>query len=74
MKEIIIDTEYIKLNAFLKYSGIISTGSDAKIMIANERVKVNGIIAFERGKKLRDGDIVEIDAIGVYKLKHKGIE
>lgn len=74
MKEIIIDTEYIKLNAFLKYAGIISTGSDAKIMIVNERIKVNGIIASERGKKLRDGDIVEVDGIGDYRLKSKGIE
>lgn len=73
MKEIIINTEYIKLNAFLKYADIISTGSDAKILIANERIKVNGEIAFQRGKKLRNGDIIEVQNVGIYKLKIEGM-
>lgn len=69
MKEIAINTEYIKLSAFLKYAGIINNGSDAKIMIINERIKVNGEIAFQRGKKLKDQDIVEVEGVGEFKVK-----
>ena len=61
MEKITIHTEYIKLNAFLKLADIISNGSDIKVMLEEERIKVNGVIAFERGKKLRNGDIVTID-------------
>lgn len=71
MKQIFIDTEFIKLSAFLKYADVISSGSDAKIMIVNERIKVNGEIAFQRGKKLRDGDIVEVQGIGEFIVKEK---
>lgn len=72
MKEIVINTEYIKLDSFLKYAGVISNGSDAKIMIANERIRVNDEIAFQRGKKLRDGDIISIDNKESYTIKFEG--
>ena len=55
-----ISTEYIKLDQLLKFSGIIGNGSDAKILIFDEQVKVNGEIAIQRGKKIRPGDVVEI--------------
>lgn len=69
MKKVIIKTEYIKLNAFLKYADIIATGSDAKIMIEQNKIKVNGEIASQRGKKLREGDIVEIENLDQYKIE-----
>lgn len=69
MKKVIIKTEYIKLNAFLKYADIISTGSDAKIIIEQNKIKVNGEIALQRGKKLREGDIVEIEDLDQYKIE-----
>jgi ribosome-associated protein len=72
MKEIFIDTEYIKLDSFLKFAGVISNGSDAKFMISNERIKVNDEVAFQRGKKLRDGDIVLVDNKEAYILKIEG--
>jgi ribosome-associated protein len=61
MKEIKIDTEYIKLDAFLKWSGAASMGSEAKIVIQNGEVKLNGNIEVQRGKKLVKGDIIEFD-------------
>ena len=61
MQEIRINTEYIKLDAFLKWTGIASLGSEAKIYILEEMVKVNGEICTQRGKKLRSGDIVEFE-------------
>jgi len=61
MKEITISTEYIKLDQFLKYVGIAETGGHSKEIIKSGKVKVNGEVALERGKKLRTGDIVEIE-------------
>jgi ribosome-associated protein len=61
MKEIKIDTDFIKLDSFLKWSGAASLGSEAKIRVQEGEVKVNGTVELQRGKKLRAGDIVEID-------------
>lgn len=60
-KEIAIITEYIKLDSFLKFAGACETGGEAKLIIEDGEVKVNGDVCLSRGKKLRDGDIVEID-------------
>lgn len=53
-----IKTEFIKLDQLLKFSGIAETGSDAKDMIIDEIVAVNGEICTMRGKKIRPGDEV----------------
>ena len=56
-----INTEFIKLDQLLKFSGIAESGADAKDMILAEIVSVNGEICTMRGKKLRPGDKVLID-------------
>jgi ribosome-associated protein len=61
MEDIFIATEYIKLDAFLKYCGAVGTGGEAKLRIADGEVTVNGGVCTQRGKKLRDGDTVCID-------------
>lgn len=68
MKTVEINTEFIKLDQFLKWAGIADTGSFAKIMILNGDVLVNGEVAMERGKKLHKGDIVKIADIGEYQI------
>ena len=60
-KEIKISTEFIKLEAFLKFAGAVSTGGEAKNLIQDSLVKVNGEVCTMRGKKLRPGDTVELD-------------
>ncbi|HHW00945.1 MAG TPA: S4 domain-containing protein YaaA [Clostridiaceae bacterium] len=60
MENIKINTEYIKLDQFLKWCGIAETGSQAKEFILSGMVKVNGETELRRGKKLRDGDLVEV--------------
>lgn len=60
MKEIKISTDYIKLDQLLKLSGVAGTGGHAKLLISEGQVKVNNIIATERGKKIRINDVVEI--------------
>lgn len=56
-----INTEFIKLDSFLKWGGVVSLGSEAKMYILDELVKVNGEICVQRGKKIRPGDIVEFN-------------
>lgn len=56
-----ISTEFIKLDALLKYSSRAATGGEAKAAIQEGRVKVNGAVCTLRGKKLRPGDRVELD-------------
>lgn len=56
-----ITTEFIKLDALLKFSGAVMTGGDAKLIIQEGRVSVNGETCTMRGKKLRPGDRAVID-------------
>ena len=60
-QEIAISTEFIKLEAFLKFAGAVSTGGEAKNIIQDSLVKVNGEICTMRGKKLHPGDTVELN-------------
>lgn len=61
MIEINIDSEYIKLDQFLKLADLVSTGGHAKYLIQEGLVRVNGEIETRRGKKLRSNDIVEVE-------------
>ena len=54
-----ITTEYIKLQDALKFANVVYSGGEAKTVILEEQVKVNGEICTMRGKKLRPGDKVE---------------
>jgi ribosome-associated protein len=56
-----IDTEYIKLDSFLKAVNIASSGGEAKIIITEGMVKVNGETELRRGRKLYPGDKVAVD-------------
>lgn len=58
MENILIKTEYITLAQFLKYIGIVDSGSEAKILINEGKVLVNGQIETRRGKKLYSNDKV----------------
>ena len=57
--DIQITTEFIKLDALLKFAALVGTGGEAKYVISEGLVKVNGEACTVRGKKLREGDIVE---------------
>lgn len=59
MIEVKIDTEYIKLDQFMKYQGIVNTGGEAKNLILEGNIKVNENVELSRGKKLKPGDIIE---------------
>jgi len=56
-----IDTDFIRLDAFLKLNDAVQSGGHAKVVIQGGEVKVNGEICTMRGKKLRQGDKVEFE-------------
>jgi len=58
---IILKDEFIKLGQALKACNIVYSGADAKMVILDGEVKVNGEVCTQRGKKLFDGDIVEFE-------------
>lgn len=61
MEIIKLRDEFIKLGQALKAAGLVESGVDAKFVITEGLVKVNGEIEIQRGKKLHAGDIVEFD-------------
>ena len=61
MKDILVNSEIIKLDSFLKWAGAVSLGSEAKILIQGGEVKLNGTVEVQRGKKLKKGDIIELN-------------
>lgn len=55
-----ISTEFIKLEALLKFAGAVETGGEGKLLIQDGVVSVNGEVCTMRGKKLRPGDVVTL--------------
>ena len=60
MKVIHIETEFIKLQDLLKFAAAVSTGGEAKILIQEGDVTVNGEVCTMRGKKIRPGDDIAL--------------
>ena len=56
-----IDTDFIRLDAALKLANIAVTGGQAKMIIGDGQIKIDGEVCIMRGKKLRSGDIFEFD-------------
>lgn len=56
-----IDTDFIRLDAFLKLCDAVVTGGHAKFVIQDGEVKVNGEVCTQRGKKMRPGDTAEFE-------------
>ncbi len=60
-KDVNITTEYIKLDQLLKFAGAVAIGSEAKQLILDGKVSVNGQPCLVRGKKLHSGDVVTVN-------------
>ena len=63
MEKISIETEYIKLDSLLKFAAVVGTGGEAKYVISEGMVTVNGEVCTMRGKKLRPGDKVSFQGL-----------
>ena len=62
-REVKIHTEFIKLEALLKFEGLTGTGGEAKERIQAGQVTVNGEVCTQRGRKLRPGDMAALDGV-----------
>lgn len=60
MRKIEIKTEFIKLDSLLKFADIVSSGGEAKVLITDGQVLVNGEVCLSRGKKIYPGDRVKV--------------
>ncbi|MDE7010298.1 MAG: RNA-binding S4 domain-containing protein [Oscillospiraceae bacterium] len=58
METIPITTEFIKLQDLMKLASLVGTGGEAKVLILDGQVSVNGEICLQRGKKIRPGDVI----------------
>lgn len=61
MEKITINTEFIKLDSLLKFAALVGTGGEAKYVIGEGMVKVNGEVCTMRGKKIYPGDKVDFE-------------
>ncbi len=66
MQTIQLRDDYIKLGQALKAASLVGSGVDAKFVIQDGLVKVNGNVELQRGKKLYSGDVVEFDGETIY--------
>ena len=69
MQPISIHSEFIRLDQFLKLAQLASGGGEAKLLVQDGAVRVNGATETRRGRKLRPGDRVEIEG-EVFQLQH----
>ncbi len=67
-ENVLINTQTIQLDQFLKWSGAAASGGEAKTMTENGLVSVNGVVVSERRKKLQPGDLVIVGGIGSYRV------
>ncbi|WP_099189751.1 S4 domain-containing protein YaaA [Tepidibacter mesophilus] len=65
MKQIKIDSDFIKLDQLLKLADMVGSGGHAKSMIQEGEVKVNGKVEYQRGKKIRSNDTVEVEGFKI---------
>ena len=58
METVAITTEFIKLQDLMKFADMVSSGGEAKVLIQEGEVSVNGEVCLQRGRKIRPGDVV----------------
>jgi Uncharacterized conserved protein len=62
--DVLIHTEFIKLQQIIKLSGIVGQGSDVKVLLNDKLIYVNNMLVLERGKKIYSGDVIEVKNMG----------
>lgn len=68
MEKLLIFTENIRLDQALKWAGVVSTGGEAKTLIAAGQVSVNGVVEKRRSRLLCPGEVIEIEGRGIWQL------
>ena len=70
VKHVAIDSEFIRLDALLKFISLCSTGGEAKVMIQGGKIFVDGEPCLQRGKKIRPGNVVRYNG-GTFIIREK---
>lgn len=70
-EDVVISTDFIRLDSFLKFKGIAMTGGEAKSFVQDGIVKVDGEVCTARGKKLRQGNTVSIFSVDYHIKKNE---
>ena len=65
MGKVIIRDDFIKLGQAMKLAGMVGSGVDAKMLIQDGQVEVNGEVEYQRGKKLHEGDVITFNGESV---------
>ena len=65
MEKVIIRDDFIKLGQAMKLAGMVGSGVDAKMLIQDGQVEVNGDVEYQRGKKLHEGDVITFNGESV---------
>lgn len=63
--KVIIRDDFIKLGQAMKLAGMVGSGVDAKMLIQDGQVEVNGEVEYQRGKKLHEGDVITFNGESV---------
>jgi ribosome-associated protein len=70
-EQITIDTDHIKLDSFLKLANLVMSGGEAKLVIQEGQVSVNGEVETRRGRKLYPGDSVTLPGCSPFVLERE---
>ena len=65
MEKVIIRDDFIKLGQAMKLAGMVGSGVDAKMLIQDGQVEVNGEVEYQRGKNLHEGDVITFNGESV---------
>ena len=65
MEKVIIRDDFIKLGQAMKLAVMVGSGVDAKMLIQDGQVEVNGKVEYQRGKKLHEGDVITFNGESV---------
>ncbi len=72
MQTIEIKTETIQLDQLLKWAGIIESGGQVRLLIEDQRIKLNGVFETAKRRKIKSGDIIEIVGEGTWRVVRQG--
>ena len=72
METITINTETIQLDQLLKWAGILQSGGQVKFLLEDQCIRLNGNIETAKRRKIKSGDLLEIEGMGSWKVVRQG--
>lgn len=69
-----LDTDFVELYKILKFEGLVESGGSAKQVIADGRIKVNGLVELQKRKKISAGDCIEFEDLSINVIRRNNDE